>query len=193
MNRGCTQYFLRGPNEKSLPANRKSRDHSLRGALNDPQLDDAKDFIECDKAMDHIGLTNEEKMNIFLTVATVLHIGNIEFEEDPDSSKGGCRVSAKGSQALHICAKMMGLDASDLEKALISRVMQAHRGGKLGTVIMVPLKVGEAQNARDALAKAIYVKLFDQIVSFVNKAIPFSTSASFIGLLDIAGFGNFIL
>ena len=71
--------------------------------------------------------------------------------------------------------------------------MQAHRGGKLGTVIMVPLKVGEAQNARDALAKAIYVKLFDQIVSFVNKAIPFSTSASFIGLLDIAGFGNFIL
>ena len=50
-------------------------------------------------------------------------------------------------------------------------------------------KSQEAQNARDALAKAIYVKLFDNIVSCINKAIPFSSSANFIGLLDIAGFG----
>lgn len=156
-------------------------------------MDDAKDFLECDKAMDHIGLSSEDKMNIYLTVAAVLHIGNIEFEDDPESSKGGCRLSAKkgGTKALEICAKMLGLESSDLEKALISRVMQAHRGGKLGTVIMVPLKVSEAQNARDALAKAIYVKLFDYIVGSINKAIPFTSSSNFIGLLDIAGFGNF--
>jgi myosin-6 len=55
----------------------------------------------------------------------------------------------------------------------------------------VPLKVHEAQNARDALAKAIYVRLFDQIVSFVNKSIPFSSSISYIGILDIAGFEYF--
>ena len=164
------------------------------GGLNDPQLDDARDFLECDKAMDHIGLSHEDKMNIYIVVAAVLHIGNIEFEEDPDSSKGGCRLSSNdGTQALNICARMLGLDSSELEKALISRVMQAHRGGKLGTVIMVPLKVSEAQNARDALAKAIYVKLFDHIVASINKAIPFSSSANFIGLLDIAGFGKILL
>lgn len=55
----------------------------------------------------------------------------------------------------------------------------------------VPLKVHEAQNARDALAKSIYVRLFDQIVSFVNKSIPFSSSISYIGILDIAGFEYF--
>jgi len=55
----------------------------------------------------------------------------------------------------------------------------------------VPLKVHEAQNARDALAKALYVRLFDQIVSFVNKSIPFSSSISYIGILDIAGFEYF--
>ena len=36
-------------------------------------------------------------------------------------------------------------------------------GGYKGTVIMVPLKVHEASNARDALAKAIYSRLFDYI------------------------------
>lgn len=54
----------------------------------------------------------------------------------------------------------------------------------------VPLKVGEARSARDALAKSIYSKLFDYIVSRVNQAIPFSQSMCFIGLLDIAGFGK---
>jgi myosin-6 len=155
-------------------------------------MDDAREFLDCDRAMDQVGLDAETKMNIYLTVAAVLHIGNIEFEEDPDSSKGGCRVSAGlGEKSLEIVAKMLGLDKAELEKALISRVMQAHRGGKMGTVIMVPLKVSEAQNARDALAKAVYTRLFDFIVACINKAIPFGVSTSFIGLLDIAGFEYF--
>ena len=54
----------------------------------------------------------------------------------------------------------------------------------------VPLKTIEAQNARDALAKAIYAKLFDYIVFRVNQSLPFSSSKSYIGLLDIAGFGK---
>ena len=56
---------------------------------------------------------------------------------------------------------------------------------------MVPLKVHEAQNARDALAKAMYSKLFDFIVKTINKSIPFSSSAHYIGVLDIAGFEYF--
>jgi myosin-6 len=57
--------------------------------------------------------------------------------------------------------------------------------------LSVPLKAHEAQNARDALAKTIYIRLFDQIVSFINKSIPFSSSISYIGILDIAGFEYF--
>ena len=56
---------------------------------------------------------------------------------------------------------------------------------------MVPLKVHEASNARDALAKAIYSRLFDYIVSRINQSIPFQKSAYYIGVLDIAGFEYF--
>ena len=55
----------------------------------------------------------------------------------------------------------------------------------------VPLKPHEAASARDALAKAVYGRMFDYIVESVNKAIPFSHSVSYIGILDIAGFGMF--
>lgn len=54
----------------------------------------------------------------------------------------------------------------------------------------MPLKVYEANNARDALVKAIYSKLFDYIVARINKSIPFKASSYYIGVLDIAGFGE---
>jgi len=56
----------------------------------------------------------------------------------------------------------------------------------------VPLKVVEAQSARDALAKAVYARLFDYIVFRVNQSLPFSSSKSYIGVLDIAGFGKLL-
>lgn len=54
----------------------------------------------------------------------------------------------------------------------------------------VPLKTYEASGARDALAKAMYSKLFDYIVHRINQSIPFSSSSYYIGILDIAGFGE---
>lgn len=58
--------------------------------------------------------------------------------------------------------------------------MQAAKGGYKGTVIMVPLKVHEAANARDALAKAIYSRLFDYIVGIINASIPYQVSTSIL-------------
>lgn len=57
----------------------------------------------------------------------------------------------------------------------------------------VPLKIYEANNARDALAKALYSRLFDRIVANINQSIPFSSSTYYIGVLDIAGFGKCFL
>lgn len=53
------------------------------------------------------------------------------------------------------------------------------------------MKIYEATNARDALAKAIYSRLFDHIVNLINQSIPFQTSNFYIGVLDIAGFEYF--
>jgi len=56
-----------------------------KGGLHDIQLDDVSDFKLTDDAMTQMGLNEAEKLGIYGIVAGVLHLGNISFEEDPDS------------------------------------------------------------------------------------------------------------
>ncbi|KAJ3665011.1 hypothetical protein Zmor_000532 [Zophobas morio] len=189
---GCTRYFTSSANEKKLSAGQKSADHAKSGPLRDILLDDVEDFTTLDGALSRLGLSDADRLQIYTTVAAVLHLGNIEFEDNPEDTRGGCRVSPSKAKALDIASSLLGIDATELRQALESRVMQSSRGGIKGTVIMVPLKVYEANNARDALAKAIYSNLFDYIVNRINQSIPFQASSSYyIGVLDIAGFEFF--
>ncbi|XP_055716099.1 myosin heavy chain 95F isoform X1 [Phlebotomus papatasi] len=188
---GCTQYFTTSTTDKKIPSAYKSKDHAKRGGLRDPILDDFEDFVNLDQALSRLGLSGESKLEIYKLVAGVLHLGNISFEDNPEDAKGGCKVSPSSEQSLTITSSLIGVDPSELRQALISRVMQSKGGGVKGTVIMVPLKVYEANNARDALAKALYSRLFDHIVSIINLSIPFKASSFYIGVLDIAGFEYF--
>ena len=54
----------------------------------DIQLDDVNDFNRMDSAMSKMGLPDDEKLAVYTVVAGVLHLGNIEFEEETEGSKG---------------------------------------------------------------------------------------------------------
>jgi len=191
LNYGCTQYFTNSASEKKLNNSQKSQSHLKKGGLRDTMLDDVEDFTNMDNALSRLGLNDDERLNIYTMVASVLHLGNVAFEDNPEDKKGGCKVCANSEKSLTIAARLMGVDPGELRQALVSRVMQSNRGGLKGTVIMVPLKVYEANSARDALAKAVYSNLFDYIVQRINKSIPFKASSYYIGVLDIAGFEYF--
>lgn len=190
LNRGCTRYFANKETDKQILQNRKTPEHLKAGSLKDPLLDDHGDFIRMCTAMKKIGLDDEEKLDLFRVVAGVLHLGNIDFEE-AGSTSGGCNLKNKSAQSLEYCAELLGLDQDDLRVSLTTRVMLTTAGGTKGTVIKVPLKVEQANNARDALAKTVYSHLFDHVVNRVNQCFPFETSSYFIGVLDIAGFEYF--
>uniref|UniRef100_A0A087Y3L3 Unconventional myosin-VI n=1 Tax=Poecilia formosa TaxID=48698 RepID=A0A087Y3L3_POEFO len=190
LNRGCTRYFASKDSDKQILQSRKSAEHVKLGALRDPLLDDQGDFNRMCVAMKKIGLNDTEKLDLFRVVAGVLHLGNIDFEET-GSSSGGCTIKKQSDQTLKFCAELLGLDQDDLRVSLTTRVMLTTAGGAKGTVIKVPLKVEQANNARDALAKAVYSRLFDHVVKRVNQCFPFQASSNFIGVLDIAGFEYF--
>lgn len=100
--------------------------------------------------------------------------------------------------ALAFPAYLLGIDESLLKEKLLNRVLRTGGfGARRGSTYSVPMNVQQASNNRDALAKALYYRLFDWIVMAVNGAMARiasnlkSTSHLCIGVLDIFGFEIF--
>ena len=70
--------------------------------------------------------------------------------------------------------------------------MESRWGGKSESVD-VKLNVEQAAFTRDALSKALYSRLFDYLVTSVNKAMATKTEQINIGILDIYGFEIFLV
>ncbi|VEL36506.1 unnamed protein product [Protopolystoma xenopodis] len=105
--------------------------------------------------------------------------------------QGGCQITQQSRRALSDAASLFGIEPEVLANAMLFRETRT-RGTGAGAdgKLQIALRREEASAARDALAKAIYSRLFDFIVSCVNQAIPMSKNERYIGVLDIAGFGE---
>ena len=62
-----------------------------------------------------MGLTDEERTNLFRTVAAVLHFGNAEFTQTRRSDY----ADGVGNNELEKVAHLLGLNVQDLTKALV--------------------------------------------------------------------------
>lgn len=84
------------------------------------------------------------------------------------------------------CFGPSGLDPSKLEEAITTRVRLLPGGN----TVRSPQTEVQSRDSRDALSKAVYNKLFDNLVTRINKAFDRDDSAhpAFIGILDIFGF-----
>ncbi|KAF8899062.1 P-loop containing nucleoside triphosphate hydrolase protein [Infundibulicybe gibba] len=160
---------------------------SSSNCLEVQDIDDVKDFRDTIKAMQTIGLSEEEQNEIFRMLAIILWLGNVQFEEMDD---GNSKISDSG--VTDFVAYLMDVDSALVQKVLTSKIVETQRGGRRGSIYDVPLNPAQATSGRDALAKAIYNNLFEWIVSRINISMkPRSTTAHIIGILDIFGFEIF--
>lgn len=150
-------------------------------------IDDISDYKDTLKAMEVIGLSQEEQDQIFRLLASVLWIGNITFLED---AEGNAQV--RDTSVTDFVAYLLQVDSQLLIKSLVERVLETNHGMKRGSVYHVPLNQVQATAVKDALAKAIYNNLFDWIVDRVNVSLQaFPGADKSIGILDIYGFEIF--
>ncbi|KAF1887475.1 hypothetical protein Lal_00040529 [Lupinus albus] len=149
-------------------------------------VEDAREYLATRRAMDVVGIREEEQEAIFRVVAAILHLGNIEFAkgEEIDSS---VIKDEKSRFHLNVTAELLKCNSTSLEDALIKRVMVTPE-----EVITRTLDPDAALGSRDALAKTIYSRLFDWLVEKINNSIGQDpNSKSIIGVLDIYGFESF--
>eukprot|EP01125_Pyxidicula_operculata_P011700 TRINITY_DN3832_c0_g1_i1.p1 TRINITY_DN3832_c0_g1~~TRINITY_DN3832_c0_g1_i1.p1 ORF type:complete len:1249 (+),score=331.87 TRINITY_DN3832_c0_g1_i1:36-3782(+) len=151
--------------------------------------DDVEDFKVLIDSFDKLAITKDEVESFFSLVAGILHLGNVQFGGDHDS------VKIVNEDAVECAAKLFCVPPNDLKKVLVTRTIETAMDK-----IIVPLRMDQAIENRDGMAKALYAKMFDKLVMRINAAIApeHETQASatdaddlFIGVLDIYGFEIF--
>jgi myosin heavy subunit len=132
-----------------------------------------------------INVTDAMIASLFQTLSGLLHLGNIGLGEN---ANGDSYVTS--SNELKLVSKLLMTHEALLQQGLCSRTMRLK-----GSEMQIPLKPDEARSSRDALAKAIYGKLFGWIIAQVNGSLMDANAraqeAGFLGILDIYGFENF--
>ncbi|XP_042444067.1 myosin-17-like [Zingiber officinale] len=149
-------------------------------------VDDAEEYIAIRRAMDIVGISEQEQEAIFRVVAAILHLGNVNFAKGQDIDSSVIK-DEKSRFHLNMTAQLLMCDAQGLENALIERVMVTPE--EIITRTLVP---ASAIVSRDGLAKTIYSRLFDWLVEKINVSIGQDPdSKHLIGILDIYGFESF--
>eukprot|EP00934_Nitzschia_sp_Nitz4_P009036 Nitzschia sp. Nitz4//scaffold12_size214221//160354//165484//NITZ4_001523-RA/size214221-snap-gene-0.95-mRNA-1//1//CDS//3329535089//9026//frame0 len=135
---------------------------------------------------------DESLRGLLQVLAIVLQLGNVTFEQRLVNQEEKTQVSNRDE--LLSLADLMGLDVSELELAMTTKVLRSNRHDD----IYMTLSPQVAQESCSALAKEIYARLFDLLVRKVNNYTAYPSThlgkgmqCGHISLLDIFGFERF--
>ncbi|XP_077250914.1 myosin-8-like isoform X2 [Tasmannia lanceolata] len=149
-------------------------------------LDDSKEYLATRRAMDVVGINYNEQDAIFRVVAAILHLGNIEFSKGKEIDSSEPKDEDSWFH-LRTAAELFMCDVKALEDSLCKRVIATR-----DETITKSLDPESATQSRDALAKTVYSRLFDWLVTKINSSIGQDPdSKCLIGVLDIYGFESF--
>ncbi|XP_063056384.1 unconventional myosin-VIIa [Engraulis encrasicolus] len=151
--------------------------------------DDIKEYAHFRSAMKILTFTENDSWEISKLLASILHLGNVNFEETISNNMEGCDI--RTTKHFTMVAQLLEVDPKNLDVALTQRSFMTNREN-----VSKPLTSAQARAGRDAFVKAIYGKMFIWIVEKINSAVSKPPADEdekrlCIGLLDIFGFENF--
>ena len=155
------------------------------GCYTVPKWDDEAEFKDMITAFGYCGMGEDTQNKIFGVLASVLHLGNIQFGEETTSEGDVAKVLDVEAQAA--TAECLQVDNEALRVVLCERMLKSK-----DDVYQIKRTKVEAQFSRDAVAKTIYNNLFLWIVTKVAVSLDAKdASYPFLGVLDIFGFETF--
>jgi len=143
-----------------------------------------EEFNDTLNAMSVLNVPDEDVRSCLRVVSAVLHFGNMEFKKERGSDQA---TMPNNTVAQKVC-QLLKLDLNNFTRALLRPRIKVGR-----EFVNKAQTKDECDFVVEALSKALYEKLFQWIVSRVNKSLDRTTrqGSSFLGILDIAGFEIF--
>ena len=153
-------------------------------------ITDETKFSETWSAFSRIGIPTSDTIMLMQALCIVLQLGNIEFTADELSDD---KAKVASIAAFSDLSELLGINTEQLLSAFTQRTITTRN-----ETFTVPLSPLSAIEARDALAKDIYLNAFSWLSDTINtKTIStvnltnIQNEKGIIGLLDIFGFESF--
>ncbi|XP_030649562.1 myosin-9 isoform X1 [Chanos chanos] len=156
------------------------------GNVTIPGQQDKDLFVETMESMRIMGIPEDEQTGLLKVVSAVLQLGNMTFKKERHSDQASMPDDTAAQKVCHL----MGMNVTDFARAILSPRIKVGRD-----YVQKAQTQEQAEFAVEALAKATYERMFRWLVMRINKALDKTKrqGASFIGILDIAGFEIFEL
>jgi myosin protein heavy chain len=121
---------------------------------------------------------------IFRTVSAVMLFGNMKFKQERNSDQAILPDNTMAQKVAHL----LGLSVTEMTKAFLRPRI------KVGRDFVTKAQTKEqVEFAVEAISKACYERMFRWLVNRINRSLDRTKrqGASFIGILDMAGFEIF--
>ncbi|XP_069381002.1 myosin-9-like isoform X2 [Paralichthys olivaceus] len=183
-------YLLTGAGDKLrnelLLENYNNYRFLSNGNVTIPGQQDKDLFTETMEAMNIMSIPEDEQIGMLKVVASVLQLGNMSFKKERHTDQASMPDNTAAQKVCHL----MGMNVTDFTRAILSPRIKVGRD-----FVQKAQTQEQAEFAVEALAKATYERMFRWLVMRINKALDKTKrqGASFIGILDIAGFEIFEL
>ncbi|XP_060551419.1 myosin-IIIb-like [Ruditapes philippinarum] len=138
------------------------------------------------RIMPIVGFTSQDMDVVFALLGAILHLCNIEMAVEPESEQ----VMVMNEEEIDFAATLLSVQAEDLITVLMANINWVR-----GERIVYIKSLNQAVDGRDAMAKALYSRLFSWIVQQINFMLHEDEQREgeryVIGILDMAGFEHF--
>merc|ERR1711892_863697 len=153
------------------------------GEIKVKSIDDTEELDATDESFDILGFNQDEKNAVWKITAGIMHSGNIAFKQKPREEQ----AEPDGSDAADKLGFLYGVKSEEWLKAMCSPKV------KVGTEYVTKGQtVDQCYYGLSAITKATFGRLFDHLVSVINRALATDLPRCFFcGMLDIAGFEIF--
>jgi myosin V len=164
------QYFLKDASNYKYLNNRY--------IFREDNVDDEDEYFVTLLALKTMGFLEEEIDQIFRIIASILHIGNIELQDNQ---------IINSEETLELICTLLKINYKVLYSSLMYRYLEVQ-----GEIIRIDLREDEIESAKNSLSMKLYQNLFSYIVQKINLNLNLNTGGNkFIGILDIFGFETF--
>ncbi|XP_062853396.1 myosin-9-like isoform X2 [Trichomycterus rosablanca] len=156
------------------------------GKVTIPGQQDKDLYSDTMDAFKIMSIPEDEQTGLLKVVSSVLQLGNVTFKKERNSDQASMPDDTAAQKVCHL----LGMNVTDFIRAILSPRIKVGRD-----YVQKAQTQEQAEFATEALAKAMYERLFRWLVIRMNKALDKTKrqGASFIGILDIAGFEIFEL